>query len=95
MGLDENKSYGIGELAKISKVKRTILQSVFNRGVGAARTNPTSIRLLDFSKNPSPAIPRSARLSDEAWGYSRLYSFLNRGKTYFTADADLAKAARY
>ncbi|MDB4588353.1 hypothetical protein N9095_00075 [bacterium] len=28
--------------------------------------------------------------SQQAWGWARVYSFVMKGKTYFTADADLA-----
>ena len=29
--------------------------------------------------------------SPQAWGYARVHSFATRGKTYYTADADLRK----
>jgi hypothetical protein len=32
--------------------------------------------------------------SQEAWGMARVYSFVLKGKTYRTADADLAKTSR-
>ncbi len=95
-GLDPNKSYSLTELAKVSGVKESILQDVYNRGIGAHQTNITSVRLKkDFSKNPSPAIPESARLTPKQWAYARVYSFLNKGKTYKTTDADLARKAGY
>jgi hypothetical protein len=28
--------------------------------------------------------------TEQQWGYARVYSFLLKGKTYYTADADLA-----
>jgi hypothetical protein len=34
-------------------------------------------------------------MSAEQWGMARVYSFLNKGKTYETTDADLAKRAKY
>jgi hypothetical protein len=96
IGLDPNKSYSINELSKVSKVPKSILQEVFNRGVGAHESNILSVRLKkDFSKNPSPSIPESQRLTPEQWGYARIYSFLNKGKTYKTTDSDLALKAGY
>jgi hypothetical protein len=96
MGMDTKKSYSLAELSRVSGVPQRILQQVYNRGIGAARTNPTSVRLKsDFSKNPNPAIPRSARLSDENWASARVYSFLNKGTTYKTTDSDLAREAGY
>ena len=71
-----DKSYSLKELSTISKVPLDILQQVFNRGVGAAKTQPNSIRLKgSFVKNVKA--PRSAKLSDDQWGFSRVYSFLN------------------
>jgi hypothetical protein len=96
MGKPTTESYSLPELASMSGVPVGILQQVFNRGIGAARTNPTSIRLKsDFSKNYSTSIPRSTRLSDENWAYARVYSFLDKGQTYKTTDSDLAKKAGY
>lgn len=94
--LDPNESYSIDDLSKISKVPKSILQDVYNRGIGAYNSNITSVRLKsDFSKNPNPSIPKSARLSPEQWAMARVYSFLNKGKTYSTTDKDLALKAKY
>ena len=62
-------------MSKLSGVKKSILQQVFNRGVGAYKTNPGSVR-------PSVKSP-------EQWAYARVYSFLAGGKTRYTADKDL------
>lgn len=93
MGLDPDDSYSIEELAGISGISKGILQEVFNRAVGAWKTNLPSVRLkVSFKKNPDTTkFPRSARLSAEQWGYARIYSFLNGGKTRHTADLDLWK----
>ena len=53
-----------------------ILNQVFDRGYGAYKTNPKSVR-------PSVKSP-------EQWGMGRVYSFIMKGKTYRTADKDLA-----
>lgn len=95
-GLDASKSYSISELAKIADVPEPALNAVFRRGIGAYKSNLESVRLKDFSKNPDiKKYPASARLSPEQWAYARLYSFLNRGKTYKTADADIARMYGY
>lgn len=94
--LDPNESYSIDQLSKVSKVPESILEEVFNRGIGAYKTNITSVRLKkDFSKNPNPSISKSKRLSPEQWAMARVYSFLNKGTTYKTTDSDLAKKANY
>ena len=96
VGLDPKESYSLEELSKVSKVPVSILQEVYNRGIGAYKNNITSVRLKkDFSKNPNPAIPASARLSKEQWASARVMAFLNKGKTYKTTDKDLALKAGY
>lgn len=90
-GLPTSESYSIDELSKISDVPIEILNSVYRRGLGAARSNLSSVRLKDFTKNTdTKSFPASARLSPSQWASARVYSFLNKGKTYYTADADLA-----
>lgn len=92
-GLDKSKSYSISELATISGVPKRILEEVYKRGLGAYSTNLPSVRLKGtFEKNPDVTqFGKEARLSAPQWGFSRIFSFLNKGKTYYTADADLAK----
>jgi hypothetical protein len=97
LGVPLNSVFGIEELAYIYDLPSEALQEVYNRGIGAWKTNPQSVRLRkDFSKNPNMSkYPRSARLTKEQWGMARLYSFLDKGKTYQTADADIARAIGY
>ena len=71
----EPKSYSLEELSKISKVPKSILQEVYNRGIGAYKTQPKSVRLQhSFVKNVDA--PMSAKLSKEMWAMARVYSFL-------------------
>jgi hypothetical protein len=74
-------------------VPEKALQEVYNRGVGAWKNNISSVRLKkDFTKNPNVSkYPRSARLPKEMWAMARVFSFLDKGTTYTTADADIAK----
>jgi len=96
-GLPLDKSYSIDELAKISGVKKSILEEIAKRGRGAHSTNLRSVRIEGtFKKNPDlRKFPATKRLSAEQWAIARIYSFLNKGTTYFTADADLAKKSGY
>ena len=74
----ENKSYSISEIAKITGFKKNVLQQVYNRGIGAYKTNLSSVRLKkDFSKDPNlKKYPASARLTKEQWANSRIYGFI-------------------
>jgi hypothetical protein len=80
------KAYSINELSRISKVPLAILKKVYKRGIGAAATQPTSVRLKgSFVKNVDA--PKSKKLSPQQWAMSRVYSFLVGGDH----DEDLRK----
>ena len=72
----EDKGYSLEELSKISGVPMRILQEVYNRGIGAYKTNPSSVRLKgSYVKGISA--PMSMKLSPEQWAMARVYSFLD------------------
>ena len=91
-GLPRDTSLSMSEISRLSKVPMAALQEVYNRGIGAWKSNPESVRLKsNFSKNPNMAkYPRSARLTKEQWAMARVYSFVDHGKTYKTTDKDIA-----
>jgi hypothetical protein len=63
-------------LSKVSGISIDTLQEVYNRGIGAYKTNPTSVRMLgSFEKNVRA--PMSMKLSKEQWAAARVYSFLD------------------
>jgi hypothetical protein len=92
-GLPLKTSLSLDEISNISKVPESILRDVYDRGRGAWESNIRSVRIRgSFKKDPDlRRYPRSVRLTPEQWGYGRVYSFVMKGKTYYTADADLAK----
>ena len=75
--------YSLKELAKISKVPRPILQEVYNRGIGAYKTNPTSVRMKGTYKKGVSA-PYRMKLSKEQWAMARVYSFLDKNPKHDT-----------
>jgi hypothetical protein len=83
--LPTDQSYSLSELAKISGYSKATLQEVYNRGVGAYKTQPLSVRMKGSFKKGVNA-PMSMKLSKEAWGFSRVYSFLDNSKKH---DLDL------
>ena len=70
------KGYSVGELSKISHVSPSILQKVYDRGIGAYKTNPTSVRMKGTFRKGVNA-PYSRKLSKEQWAMARVYSFLD------------------
>jgi hypothetical protein len=78
-----NKKYGFKldephskeELVKISGVPKRILDAIFDRAVGARKTNPESVRSATTGKKVGGKSLRG-KMSAEQWGFSRIYGFL-------------------
>lgn len=70
--------------AKTSRYSASTLQKVYNRGIGAARSNPRSVRSRINPKRRN--VPKSERFSDQAWACARVNAFV-RGKK--NVDPDL------
>lgn len=64
---------GLAAIATATKVPRSTLTTVYNRGMAAWRTG------------------HRPGASQQAWGMARVHSFVMHGKTWKTADADLAR----
>lgn len=106
--LKELKPTGLSlpELAEASGVSVETLQQVYNRGIGAYKTNPDSVRKKGtFEKGPAPM---SQKLSKEQWAKARVFSFLDgnpkhdtdlrgdgRSSPYLTEARRRAKVAGY
>lgn len=77
----EDKGYSLEELAEMSGVPLKTLQEVYNRGIGAYKTNPESVRLKGSYVKGVKA-PMSKKLSKEQWAMARVYSFLDGNKKH-------------
>ena len=89
LGLKDD-GHSVSDLASASGVPQSILQQVYNRGIGAYKTNPESVRLRGtFKKNV--VAPMSQKLSKEQWAMARVYSFLDKNPLH---DQDLRKKAK-
>jgi hypothetical protein len=75
-GLSTDRSYSLKELSKVSGVPVATLQLVYNRGIGAYKTNPESVRMQGTFEKGVDA-PLSMKLSKEQWAMARVYSFLD------------------
>lgn len=66
------------------------LQEVYNRGIGAWKTNPESVRLESGRKNYSAS--RAGKMSKERWAFARVNAFIDkRPSVYRGADDDIRK----
>lgn len=93
-----NKKYGFkldeghskAEISRLTGIPRSILDQVFDRGVGARKTNPESVRSATTGKKVGGRSLKG-KMSAEQWGYGRVYSFVMKQKgTWGSADKDLA-----
>ncbi len=71
-----DKSYSLQELGRITNTPVRILQQVYNRGIGAYKGNPESVRMKGSYKKGVNA-PMSQKLSKENWAFARVYSYLD------------------
>lgn len=79
------------EKANKSGIPVGALREVYNRGVGAWKTNIKSVRLKSTGEKNVDA-PRSAKLGKEQWAMARVNAFINKKPTVFTgADNDIRK----
>lgn len=89
--IPEDQGLSVGEIAKLSGIPRAALQEVYNRGIGAYKTNPTSVRMKGSFKKGVDA-PMSQKLSKEQWALARIYSFvMKQAGTWYGRDADIVR----
>ena len=75
------------EKANKSGIPVGALREVYNRGVGAWKTNIKSVRLKSTGEKNVDA-PRSAKLGREQWAMARVNAFINKKPTVFTGADD-------
>jgi hypothetical protein len=76
-GFDKNESHSLAEISKLSKLKLSSLQDIYNKGIGAYKTNPQSVRPNVKSK--------------EQWAMARVYSAIMGGKAAKVDANELSK----
>ena len=62
------------------------LKEVYDRGIGAWKTNPQSVRLKSGEKNYSAS--RAGKMSKEQWAFARVNAFINKKPTVYTGADD-------
>ena len=83
-GFPLNASHSKKEISKLSGVSMSVLNKVYDRGLGARKSNPGSVRNLKGVKGGA-----GPKMSGAEWAMGRIYSYVMKGKTYYTADKDL------
>ena len=72
-GFPKDESHSIAEIANITGYNKAGLQTIFNKGVGAFKTNRAAVR---------PHVK-----SADQWAYARLYAAVNPGSKAAKVDA--------
>ena len=76
--------------AMMAGVPYGALQMVYNRGIGAWRTNPESVRLRTGEKNYKTS--RAGKMGKEQWAHARVNAFLEKRPSVYTgADDDIRR----
>lgn len=76
-GIPVEEGLSLTQIAKLAGMPRSALQEVYDRGIGAYKTNPESVR---------PQVS-----SAEQWAFARVYSFvMKRKSTFGGSDKDIA-----
>jgi len=71
-GLPKDKSHSLSSISKLTGYKRSGLQTIYNKGVGAYRTNRGAVR-----KNVT---------SPEQWGQARVFAAVNKSSKAYKID---------
>ena len=69
--LDKKEGLSLARIARLSKIDLALLKQVYNRGIGAHKTNPESVRNVKGLKGGS-----GEKMSKERWAFGRVYGFV-------------------
>lgn len=72
----KDQGYSLSALSRYSGISHKVLQEVYNRGIGAYKTQPLSVRMKGTFKKFVNA-PMSQKLPKEMWAMARVYSYLD------------------
>jgi hypothetical protein len=74
-GFKRDDSHSLNDIAKKTGIKKSILQQVYNRGVGARKTNPESVRQVGTGKKIGGKSLRG-KMTAEQWAFGRVFGFV-------------------
>ena len=80
-GFESDESHSLAEIAKLTKLKISALQDIYDKGIGAYKTNPQSVRPNVKSK--------------EQWAMARVYSAVMGGKAAKVDANELERGKKY
>jgi hypothetical protein len=69
--LDKDEGLSLARIARLSKIDLPLLKQVYNRGIGAHKTNPESVRNVKGVKGG-----KGQKMSKEQWAFGRVFGFV-------------------
>jgi hypothetical protein len=89
--LPADTSLSLLEISKLAKMPLNALRKVEDRGYGAYKSNPQSVRMKGTFKKGVNA-PMSQKLSPQQWARARVFAFVMKTpKVFYGADRDVAE----
>ena len=89
-GFKKDEPHSKAEISKLTGIPKSILDQVYDRGKGARKSNPESVRQASTGKKIGGKSLRG-KMSAEQWAMARVYSFVMKQEgTWKKADKDLA-----
>ena len=93
-GFKRDEGHSKAEISRLTGIPVSILNKVYDRGVGARKSNPQSVRSATTGKKVGGSSLKG-KMSANAWGFGRIYSFIMKSPgTWFKADKDLAEKVK-
>jgi len=80
-GFELNESHSLSDISKATKIKLSALKDIYDKGIGAYKTNPQSVR---------PNVK-----SQEQWAMARVYSAVMGGKAAKVDANELKRGKKY
>lgn len=91
-GFPKGTAHSKKDISKKTGIPMRILDEVYDRGLAAHKNNPQSVRSVSGKKIGGKSL--KGKMSAQQWSQARIYSFVMKGPTWKTADADLAKKVK-
>ena len=93
-GFNKDEGHSKSKISRITGIPISILNQVYDRGVGARKSNPESVRSATTGKKVGGRSLKG-KMSAEQWGFGRIYSFvMKQPGTWGKADKDLAEKVK-
>ena len=74
-GFKRDESHSLDDIVKITGIKKSILEDVYARGLGARVSNPESVRSVKTGKKVGGKTLRG-KMSGPQWALARVYGFV-------------------